>query len=53
MKKTDGEELIKVRVSTMLFQAEKIYLQFLAMKSGRSMASYLRFLLLEAIDEDD
>ena len=47
MKKEKQQE--KFRVCTMLFKVEKDYLRFLARKSGRSMSSYLRFLLREAI----
>ncbi len=43
----------KYRVSTMLSKVEKEYLQIIAARNGRSMASHLRFLLLETIDEDE
>jgi hypothetical protein len=46
----DKEKKEKVLVFRMLYQVEKEWLQILAEKSGRSMSSYLRFLLLEAID---
>jgi len=47
--KTQKEE--KFRVSAKLSKVEKELLEYLADESGRSMSSYLRFLLLQAIDE--
>ena len=49
--KTEKEE--KIRVSTMLYPAEKRYLQRLADNNARSMSSQLRAILLQTVEDDD
>ena len=46
------EKEMKERVSTMLFPVEKRWLKLLAEENSRSMSSYLRWLLLEAIEDN-
>lgn len=43
------EKIERIRVVTMLTLNERKWLKHLAQKSGRSMASFLRYLLLEEI----
>lgn len=40
----------KIRVVTLLSEAEKKWLQMLALRAGRSMSGYLRHLLNEEIE---
>jgi hypothetical protein len=42
----------KIRVSTKLYQDEKEYLKMLAERSGRSVSSHIRYLVLLAISDD-
>ena len=48
MEKTDEMDF-KYRVVTLLSVEERVALERLAWKSGRSMSGYLRHLLIEAI----
>jgi hypothetical protein len=50
MKEENDQKIVKVRVSTMLYEIEREALRILAYRSGRSMSSCLRFLLREALD---
>lgn len=49
--KTEKDE--KIRVSTLLYPAERIYLRKLASDNARSMSSQLRVILLETVRDGD
>ena len=48
--KNDDDNDYKFRVVTLLSVEERVALEELAWKSGRSMSGYLRYLLIEAIE---